>query len=314
MGLPPANTEKGRLRGAALLACLALLAAPLTSAPRQAEAAETETFGAQPHPRSIAGQRRTGFRLGIAEGAAARDAVLVFNKTEEAIRLRVFATDFREGAPLPFGREPTGVGAWIQLEPQELELEPMERRVIEFAVARPDGTEPGSGAIVVEEIPREDRESSITIRFQVALELAVADSVEGPRVLVEDVRLEVPLRLVPSTGAVRARVVNATAVSLDSSLRVAVVGVTGRRFDLPPVDVDLEPGGEETYSIDWPGVPRWGGFLKAEAEVDWEGGTAVGASPRRVVVPIWLLLLFNAGVAFVWWRVRKRSPTSASAT
>lgn len=306
------RTEEGR-RWAALFSIL-LVAAFL--AHPAARAAETETFGFQPHPNEIAGETRRGFRLAIAPGAAVRDSVLAFNKTDETLELRIYGADTQRDqagtvSVAPFGAASRGVGSWIRIDEPEVTLGPREQAVIDFSVARPEDADDATGAIVAEELPEEDSDGGLQLVTRVALLVEVGTGSDAPHIALSDAELIIPAALVPRQGDVQVLVTNRTARRFEGSVAASVRSLTGRTYDLLPKDVDLPPGGQQVVEIAWSSVPAWGGIMRAETSLEWEGGLAQAKSARKVIFPIWLiiaLMTITAGGWAVWLRRQPDTP------
>jgi hypothetical protein len=144
-------------RRTALLASLGLLLV-ICAAP--AAARENETFGLTPFPEEKEGVNRLGFEVPRQPGAIFEDAVKIYNRTNQTLPLRVYATDAEatadETITVRFGsKDPTGVGDWIDLARDQLELLPRQEVVVTFRIdVKSDDPSPNLGAIVVEHTAR----------------------------------------------------------------------------------------------------------------------------------------------------------------
>lgn len=126
----------------------------------QASAVENETFGVAPFPENVRGNERIAFTIPLEVGATFKDAVRVYNRTDQALDLAVYAADAETGMDGAIsvgfrGSEPTGVGAWIDLEQGSLTLPPHGEEIVDFEVeVRATDPTPELGAIVVENTAR----------------------------------------------------------------------------------------------------------------------------------------------------------------
>ncbi|HEX2029655.1 MAG TPA: hypothetical protein VHF25_16860 [Nitriliruptorales bacterium] len=291
----PSVRRRGR-RWATAVVLAAALAATLPGP--GALAAETDSFRLEPHPLQLQGAERRSFAFALDPGAAASDAVQLTNLTDEARRFRVYAADATQDAQ---GRvmvaeavaPRTGVASWIAVERPEVALLPGSAEVVRFTVTRPQRTAAeGIGAIVAEEIRPAATGGGIQVVFRLATLVRLSGEASG--VTVAAPRLTVPVDLVPSDGTVTAEVTNTTLQPVNATVVMTVESLTGRRWELEPVDVRLPPGATQTVERSWATVPRWGGALRVAADVTWEGGTVSARGQRVVVPPLWLVGLVIA--------------------
>ncbi len=144
-------------RRTALLASLGLLLV-ICAAP--AAARENETFGLTPFPEEKDGVNRLGFEVPRQPGAIFEDAVKIYNRTNDTLPLRVYAADAEATADdritVRFGNnDPTGVGDWIDLAREQIDLQPRGEVVVAFRIdVKSDDPSPNFGAIVVEHTAR----------------------------------------------------------------------------------------------------------------------------------------------------------------
>lgn len=283
-------TVKGRLARAALL--LGVLVA--TSLP--ATAGETTKFGFEAQQGARTGTGRGSFVFGLAQGAAARGSARVHNKTPKRLRIRIYGADASRGVDgslsvAPFGVRAAGIGRYIRPDVPEVVLDAGSDRVVEFSVLRPRTSPGGIGALVAEEIATSSGSGSIDVIERIALIVKVADGSVGPHFSLKGVGLTAPLRIFPADATVSAKVTNGTADIIRSTLTTQVRTMTGRRFDLREVTLDLQPGERRDVTMRWESVPRLGGIVSAEVRAAWPEGEVKQESARVLIVPIWLLIL-----------------------
>ena len=294
----------GRPRAASLFLIVCLLSIP-------AEAAETENFGIDPHPIAVQDQSRRAYDLGLSAGAAVRDAVRVYNKTRKTIRLNVFGAD-AERSPdgtvgvQTLGATMTGVGTWIRLDKQDVTLKPGASEIIEFSVARPKGAGSGLGAIVAQEAIPASQQGPIDLVRRIALLVQVSDGNLTPALRIERAEVDVPLSFIPSEGKVEAVLVNGTAATVRTQVSITVRALTGRTFELAPVMVQLRAGEKRMILVPWDSVPRLGGLVRASVEASGPAGEALLTTPRKLIVPIWLLVLLAVAAWALAYRLRRQ--------
>jgi hypothetical protein len=137
-------------------ASLGLLLAALSWLPLAARATENETFGLTPFPETLNGVTRRTFAIPLDVGSVYSDAVRVYNRTDNAMNLEVYASDARAAIDGTIsvgsrGSVLSGVGSWIELSRDTVSLPPRGSSVIDFRVdVRTTRPAPDIGAIVAE--------------------------------------------------------------------------------------------------------------------------------------------------------------------
>jgi hypothetical protein len=157
------------------LAVVSLLAVTtLWSGP--AWAIETATFGSEPFPLTVGGSHRASFSVDLPAGGTHDDAVRIFNKSDQAIELEVYATDARrKGDSISPGSAPGGteVGRWITFEDSIISLGPRASTVVPFTMRGPaeypEGRKEFVGAILVEPVVRQGNEVAVVERLATAV-------------------------------------------------------------------------------------------------------------------------------------------------
>jgi hypothetical protein len=119
-------------------------------------ALENESFGLTPHPERRDGTDRRTFSIPLEPGATFEDAVRIYNRSDQTLNLVVYAADAEaaQDGTITVGfktSRPHGVGAWIDLAREDIELAPRAEIVVTFRVrVRNAEPSPPLGAIVVE--------------------------------------------------------------------------------------------------------------------------------------------------------------------
>ena len=135
------------------MCCVALALPAFASA---VLAVENENFGLTPSPERSDDRLRGAFSIPLERGATFEDSVRVYNRTDQTLELAVYATDAEasEEQIRTVGlrsSEPKGVGAWIDLAREDVELGPRDEAIITFRVeVKSSDPSPSLGAIVVE--------------------------------------------------------------------------------------------------------------------------------------------------------------------
>lgn len=133
-----------------------LLFAYVATAALPAHAVDNETFGMVPHPHNIENRERRTFGIPLETGAVFEDAVRVYNRTDQALNLHVYAADAEAGVDGTIsvgfrGSRPKGVGAWVRLSRDTIDLPGRGEALVRFRIeVRSDDPTPDLGAIVVE--------------------------------------------------------------------------------------------------------------------------------------------------------------------
>lgn len=144
-------------RVAALIGSAALLA---TLAP-SAGAGENDVFGIIPHPPRVEGEARRTLDV-PAEGGVFRDAVRVYNRTEESIVVTLYpaSVERQPDGVLAIGfrgRDLDGPAAGITLDENEVRLDPRAAAVVPVRIRIPDeDLSAPLGAVVAEQGPPSD--------------------------------------------------------------------------------------------------------------------------------------------------------------
>lgn len=300
------------------LMLVALLALPTLAGAQPAGAIETDRFVLQPHPLEVRGEARRSFAIDPEATGTLTDAFRVHNRSEEPLRLRVYATDAFEEQDgsvtvAPYEHEPRGVGTWIDVERSSITLFAKTGEIVDFTIHVPDdATTSGMGAIVAEELREPTEDESIAVVYRLALLVKVGGDTAGLTMSEPD--LDVPISLIPGAAAATTELTNETLQPAGAEVQFTVESLTGYAWNLDPVDVRLEAGESLEVSQTWTTVPRWGGILRVTATADWEGGSVSTASPRRPYLPLWVLALLIVAVGYRAIRElrksRRRGPTS----
>lgn len=283
--------------------------------PFTAAAIETETFGFEPWPATIAGEPRGRFDLRLPPGGETSEQARIYNKTDQPRTYRLYGadvfTDPQTGdlTTTAASADPTGLGSWIVLQEadRKIELGPREARVIDFAIERPAGaTAGGLGALVAEELVPTEGGGSIDVRFRIALRIDATDDSQGEGMVVERLDLDVPLQFLPRTGTVTATLRNGDPDTLTTRIQLHV-DQGGRRFVVLQEELTLRPGDSAEYEVAWQSVPALGGNATPGIELAWAAGNLRLDGGSEFVLPGWwaaLLLLITAYLLVRYGRPR----------
>jgi hypothetical protein len=230
------------VRRAALAAICGILAL-LTAAP-YASGIDNETFGVTPFPDRVNGIARTTFSIPLETGATFEDAVRIYNKTDEDLNLTIYATDAdtKLDDTISVGlreERARGVGAWIDLARDSVELGPRSEVTVPFRVnVKTSDPRPKLGAVVVEKSGRG----------------LAANAAQ---------RLHVVVRTVPpNTGTASKRVRSLVLrspwvfVALFGLIVAGAVVWIGARRSRRPRDLVVPPGELERHAPETPGASR----------------------------------------------------------
>jgi len=244
-------------RGAALVA-IALLLLLVGAGPAQAASPAPAIWSVAPAtPTGPDGERGRFEFSDLAPGDTVTDLVAVQNRGETGLSLLVYASDARNTADggfdlLPADEAPTGVGAWVRVENEEIVLGPGEQTVVPFTLTVPENATPGEhvgGIVAALVVPSTGSDGAvIDVHYRVGARIYLrVDGPLEPRLEIEDVTARYegglnPLELgdlqvgwtVRNTGNVRLGGTHAVRVTAPLGITLA----TQRLDDLP----ELLPG------------------------------------------------------------------------
>ena len=129
---------------------------------------------------------RSWFVYELEPGAEINDQANIINLTGRTVTAKVYAVDATTTSTGGFALESydtegTGIGAWITLDTQEVELEPGEVKTVDFTLNAPKDIEVGehAGGLVVTELKAEDKESKTGYAIGTAVGARVYLTVPG---------------------------------------------------------------------------------------------------------------------------------------
>jgi hypothetical protein len=318
------------LRWAASLSVVILLLTPTIVL----AAAENGGIGGKPaNPREDNPRSQSIFVYELQPEQTAKDAVEIFNNTEQQKKIKVYATDsvISSGGAFACAQaaDPVkDVGNWIQLDKNSVDLAPGKSEKIAFTVTVPDYAEPGehNGCIAIQEADAEAATvgNGIALSFRSAIRVAI--TVPG------DIKKELTIREVrlankePALiGTVLLR--NNGNVSLDTTITAQIRGLAG--------------GSRQTISGTYPALPQtitelnfeykkpyWGGFYRVDVTAEYNSNIAeslgegsaqqsveksssytyIIPAPSAMLIQLGLLIGVGVAVWFIWKRyiVQKR--------
>ncbi|WP_075735258.1 COG1470 family protein [Streptomyces acidiscabies] len=240
--------------------------------PAPARAADNGSWSV--YPASTAVAARPYFFVSADPGRTVRDKVVVANKTDQAMRFRLYAADAyntaRDGgfAVKSVGEKMLGVGAWAKLPGSSVSVPARGTVTVPFTIEVPLGAEPGDhpGAIVALDEKVEKGGGGVALGVQRAVGARVYLQVTGVSLralAVEDVRIAQDRPLVPgfgdSTATVSYTLHNTGNVTLDPRVRLKATGLFGRTLlsrELTKVPAELLPGQRVRLTERWGGAPQ----------------------------------------------------------
>jgi hypothetical protein len=308
------------------VALIATLAVALPTLP--ASAAEEDVTWTVRTASNNLGSDRTNFTYTVDPGGSVSDALVVANHGQDAVDLKVYASDgftSEDGqlSLLVSGEESHGVGAWIAPESGTVTVPAGETATVPFTVTIPENATPGDyagGVVTSLTVPdaaagvNVDRRLGIRVNLRVGGELA-------PTLAIEDMSVSWNGGLNPFAGGdatLSYTLHNTGNAALSAQPTAQVAGPFGL-FAMDAAEVDpvpeLLPGETWTQAVTVSGVaPLF--LLLATASVtplvvDASGSTspiaAVTGTAAGAAIPWTLLviLLLVAAAAYLFFRRRK---------
>lgn len=266
-------------------------------------------------------------------GGVVEDAVTLYNLGNQQLTFRVYATDaFNNDAGqfdiLPGDEAPTGVGAWISVPQEFVQVPPGQQVTMPITLSVPEDAAPGdhAGAIVAASEALSTGDGGDTVSVERRTGTRVYLRVNGPlrpELTVDELSTSYDQSLNPLAGSatVTYRVSNTGNVRLAGTSTVSVSGPFGLAEQrLPATDVpELLPGEDvviTTESLD--DVPAFGAVMTEveleTASADGVESTTVNRSATTFAPPIALLLLLLAFLfALIGMRALRRHRTDSPA-
>lgn len=208
----------------------------------------------------------------LEKGSVQEEGVRVINNTPDRKTVIVYAADSTPStggafACKQFSEEKTDVGSWIELEKNEVVLDPGTNEVIPFMITVPQNADVGehNGCILIQEKKTEDNNNpGVNLSFRTGLRVAITIPGEIVRKL-EIVEFRVSNNNVLSFHS---EVKNTGNVSIDADVRVVTSYLWGQTY--------FEHGGQYPVlsgnTSDWIfelRKPFWGGIYKSKLTVEY---------------------------------------------
>jgi hypothetical protein len=276
-----------------------------------------------------AGNRPT-LSYAAAPGSTIEDAVTLYNFGNESLIFQVFATDaFNDDAGQfdvrSLDEEQDGVGAWIALEQDLVQVPPGQQVTIPITVEVPEDARTGdhAGAILAasDAVSPDEAGALVTVRRQTGTRVFVrVDGPIQPQLVVRDLTVDYDQRANPLDGTanITYRVENTGNVRISGASSVSVAGLLGvGETALPPVAIpELLPGGSATLTATASGIQALGrvtATVTVTPDPTGDGAELgeITASASTFALPIALLLVVLAILlGALAWRAVRRHRTS----
>jgi hypothetical protein len=243
-------------------------------------AAENGGIGGKPaNPRADNPRTESIFVYELAPTESVTDGVQIFNNTEEAKTIAVYATDAIVSSGGAFAcaqaaDEVKDVGTWIDLSKSTVTVAPGNNQVVPFTVTVPTGTEPGehNGCIAIQEANAESANvgNGIALSFRSAIRVAITVPGEIVKELsIQNVGLVNKTDKLIGTIAVK----NNGNVSLDTTIDTALVGMFGNSQQTISGTYSALPKTVTELNFEYT-QPYWGGFYKLNTSASYNANTA----------------------------------------
>ena len=259
-----------------LLYSLFILTLALT--PSIASANEYAGVGGRPaNPREDNPRSESIFIYELAPGETFSDGVQVFNNTDSARTVRIGAVDGALSSSGSFAcaqeKEPKiGVGSWITLSQNSVEVPARSDRTVDFTITVPQSASVGEqgGCITMQDTAAEGNEEQggIVLTFRSAIRVAVTI----PGDIVKEISFG-PITFKQSENDVSLyiatpSVLNNGNVSLDTDITTNIVSFLG----IPVAQVEgtypVLPASTASWNFEFD-APFWGGFYRADVTASY---------------------------------------------
>lgn len=289
----------------------------------------TVTWGVRPADDTPHGTDRPNFLYTARPGEVLTDALVVANHSGRELTLQVYAADAftnsRGVLDVLLADQPsTGIGAWVEIDADELVVPAGESVEVPFTLAVPADAEPGdhAGGIVTSLLSRNEQGVSTDRRLGSRIHLRV-DGELSPALAIEQLEVGYAGTANPlDTGRARLdlEVVNVGNARVGGEATVRVTGPFGLATRTEIVGIpELLPGDRVPVTVELTDVPP---AFRLRAETTVTGLVAVTGDPIEPVVATastaavpWpqlaLLVLLVAFVVLWRWRVARREAATA---
>ena len=309
--------------GVAAMFAAALLAGPFVAAP--AMAAETDTAWDVGTVDGSFGSGRQNYDYAVEPGDRLDDALMVVNNGTAPIDLALYAaaaftTDEGQLDLRTRDDAASGVGAWLDLGRDTVDLEPGESAEVPFTITVPDDAEPGShmgGVVTTPASTSNGTERRVAIRIQ----LRVGDSFT-PGLSVEDLRVDYSGDTLGGGNATVTYTIRNTGDTMLAAEQAVAVAGPFDAFRVAATTIEATPRllPDEAWSVSVPvqDVPPTGVLVATVTLVPLYTDPAGSTGPLAAVeqtgngwavpwLPLLILAALTALIALIAVRVRRRA-------
>jgi len=311
----------------ALLFAVAAAVLLVTAATTVAGAVSGSVGGRPANPDPKNPRSESIFIYTIKQGQTKTDAVLVSNNSDETQTIKLYPVDgvvTNTGAYTCKQRVESrqGVGAWLQLDRDEVTLAPGKSTEVDFRLAMPGSADVGehNGCIVFETKTDDDQQASGNVRIRTRQAIRVLATVPG------DLHRQVAVQSLTS-GRIEAKrlyslsLKNVGNVSADVDVRVSVKGMFGGELYANGGQYPVLANQKLELDFQDDSTPFWGGWYTLHGEIAYNkaaGSLGIAANesdlqtakaePVTIFIapsPLATLLLITllvAAIAAVSWR------------
>lgn len=209
----------------------------------------------------------------VKQGQTKTDAVLVSNNSDETHTIKLYPVDgvvTNTGAYTCKQRVESrqGVGAWLQLDRDEVTLAPGKSTEVDFRLAMPGNADVGehNGCIVFETKADDDQQASGNVRIRTRQAIRVLATVPG------DLHRQVAVQSLTS-GRIEAKrlyslsLKNVGNVSADVDVRVSVKGMFGGELYINGGQYPVLANQKLELDFQDDSTPFWGGWYTLHGEI-----------------------------------------------
>lgn len=254
---------------------IAAILVVLAISPLHVGAVESGGVGGKPaYPREDNPRTRSIFIYELHPNEKVSDGVRIFNNTSEKQTVSVYAVDSELSSGGAFACKQAadknnGVGSWIKLDTDKVEIAANDSVVVPFTVTAPSNAEVGehNGCIAMQ-AASQTATTSDAGGVQLSFRSAIRVAVDIPGAIVKKIKIENVSLAESDNGKylLMPTVRNEGNVSLDTNVTAKLVSIFGTVVESSTGDYPVLPGSNASWNFEV-ARPFWGGFYRADVKI-----------------------------------------------